>query len=385
MNLSARYLRPAVAVALAAGVAASVPAAALAAPAQSAAAPAHPSASAPAKFKAASLTWLSATRGWLLGAAPCGKRSCTDVLATSNGGTSWRLAGSVKTPIASQATPADVGVDEVRFATTSVGWAYGPALFRTANGGRTWVAQPVPGHGHQVLALGHSAAANYAVVSPCKEFAACTGGHLTLWRTASLTGTTWTRIPARLAINSAASISASGRTVYVVSPGQPGQLLVSTDGRHFAARPTPCNAAKDFGLVQVSATSARHVALLCVGNAGRSEATKTVYRSVNNGRTVTSAGTTPVFGIGAELAASPSGDLLVGAWSEGTFMYANDGGKAKWTMPLGLATADGWNDLAFVGGQVAWAVYGPVSELASDPGQLVVTRDGGQHWKRITV
>ncbi|MGH3396185.1 MAG: hypothetical protein ACRDPO_16015 [Streptosporangiaceae bacterium] len=123
-------------------------------------------------------------------------------------------------------------MDEVRFATTSVGWAYGPALFRTANGGRTWAAQPVPGHGHQVLALGHSAAANYAVVSPCREFAACTGGHLTLWRTAS-----------------------------------------------------------------------------------------------------------------------PSGDLLVGAWSEGTFMYANEGGKAKWTMPLGLDTADGWNDLAFAGGQ----------------------------------
>lgn len=76
-----------------------------------------------------------------------------------------------------------------------------------------------------------------------------------------------------------------------------------------------------------------------------------MYRSADNGKTVTSAGTMPVFGISADLAASPSGDLLVGAWSEGTFMYANDGGKAKWTMPLGLDTADGWNDLAFAGGQ----------------------------------
>ena len=385
MNLSARYLRPAVAVALAVGVATSVPAAALAAPARPVSATAHPSASAPAKFRAASLNWLSARRGWLLGSAPCGKHSCTDVLATGNGGTSWRLAGSVRTPIATQSTPADAGVREVDFATTSAGWAYGPALFRTANGGRTWVAQPVPGHGHQVLALGHSAVASYAVVSPCKEFAACTGGHLTLWRTASLAGRTWTRIPASLAINSAAGISASGRTVYVVGPGLPGHLLVSTDGRHFAARRTPCDAAKDFGLAQVSATSASHVALLCVGNPGRSEATKTVYRSVNNARTFTSAGTTPVFGIATDLAASPSGDLLVGAWSEGTFMYAKDAGQAKWSMPVGLDTAGGWDDLAFVSGQVAWAVYGPVSTLASDPGQLFVTRDGGQHWRRITV
>jgi photosystem II stability/assembly factor-like uncharacterized protein len=277
-------------------------------------------------------------------------------------------------------------VNEIKPVTASVGWAYGPALFRTANGGKSWVSQLIPGHGHQVLALSHNSFANYAVVSPCKEFSAnCTAKQLTLWRTASLTGTTWTRIPARLAIDSAASISASGQTVYVVGPGQPGQFLVSTDGKHFAAGHSPCNAAQDFGLAQVSPSSASHVALLCIGNAGRSEATKTVYRSVNNGKTVTSAGTTPVFGIPAVVAASTSGDLLVGSWSEGTFMYANDGGKTKWTMPIGLNTGDGWNDLTFVSGRVAWAVYGPVSTLASDPGQLFVTRDGGQHWKRITV
>jgi photosystem II stability/assembly factor-like uncharacterized protein len=89
--------------------------------------------------------------------------------------------------------------------------------------------------------------------------------------------------------------------------------------------------------------------------------------------------------VAVALAASPSGDLLVGAWSEGTFMYAKDAGQAKWSMPVGLDTAGGWDDLAFVSGQVAWAVYGPVSTLASDHGQLFVTRDGGQYWRRITV
>lgn len=394
MNLTARIVRRVTIVTgltiltAATGAAASMAATAQAAtsiPAKAAAAtPAK--AAIPAKFKAASLSWLSGTHGWLLGSAPCGKASCTDVLSTGNGGGSWSLAGSIKAPIGTNATPADVGVDEIRPLTASVGWAYGPALFRTANGGKTWTAQPIPGHGHQILALAHSASGSYAVVSPCQEFAQhCTSKQLTFWRTASLTGTTWTRIKASLAIDSAASISTSGRTVYVVGPGQPGQLLVSTDGKHFAAGHSPCNAAQDFGLDQVSASSATHVALLCIGNAGRSEATKTVYRSVNNGKTVTSAGTTPVFGIPAEVAASTSGDLLVGSWSEGTFMYANDGGKTKWTMPIGLNTGDGWNDLAFVSGRVAWAVYGPVSTLASDPGQLFVTRDGGQHWKRITV
>jgi hypothetical protein len=125
----------------------------------------------PRQFRAAAMSWLSGHRGWLLGSAPCGNKHCTDVLATSNGGTNWSLAGVVSTPIATQATPPDVGVGEVAFATPSVGWAYGPALFRTVSGGKSWQAMTIPGKGHQVLALASSSAATYAVVSPCKEFA----------------------------------------------------------------------------------------------------------------------------------------------------------------------------------------------------------------------
>jgi photosystem II stability/assembly factor-like uncharacterized protein len=386
MNLTARLARRVTTVTLLLGAAAAaLPGTAMAQAAPTA--PPGPAAAVPAKFKAASLTWLSATRGWLLGAAPCGKRSCTDVLATGNGGTSWRLAGSVKAPIGTNATPADVGVDEVRFATTSVGWAYGPALYRTADGGKSWAAEPIPGHGHQVLALAHSASANYAVVSPCKEFAQkCTSKQLTFWRTSSLTGTSWTRIAVSLPINESASLSAFGKTVYLVAPGLPGRLLASTDGRHFSARPSPCPAAQDVGLIQAVPTSASHVALLCDGNPGFSKAVKTVYRSVNTGRTDTKAGTTGPLGIEADLAASPTGNLLVGAWSDGTFMYLNDSHATKWSMVLGLGDGGaGWDDLAFTSRQVAWAVYGPVNTFAANLGQLYVTRDGGQHWKLVRI
>jgi hypothetical protein len=146
----------------------------------------------PRQFRAAAMSWLSGHRGWLLGSAPCGNKHCTDVLATSNGGTNWSLAGVVSTPIATQATPPDVGVGEVTFATPSVGWAYGPALFRTVSGGKSWQAMTIPGKGHQVLALASSSAATYAVVSPCKEFAPTCSGKLSFWRTSSQTGTSWT-------------------------------------------------------------------------------------------------------------------------------------------------------------------------------------------------
>lgn len=382
MNLTARLARRVTTItvlATAAGLAAALPATA---------APAVPAkASAPAKFKAASLNWLSASQGWLLGAAPCDKKTCTDVLVTSDGGTSWSLAGSIDAPLATNATPPDVGVNEIKPVTASVGWAYGPALFRTADGGKSWTSEPVPGHGHQVLALAHSASAVYAVVSPCREFAQhCASKQLTLWRTASLTGKSWTRLPAGLPINDTASLSAYGKTVYVVDPGLPGHLLASTDGRHFDARRSPCEVSQEVGLVQAVPTSASHVDLLCAGNPGFSKATKTVYRSADTGKTTTSAGTTGVYGIEAELAASTSGNLLVGAWSDGTFMYLNDTHKTTWSMPLGLGDGGaGWNDLAFTSSKEAWAVYGPVSSFSANLGQLYVTRDGGQHWKLVRI
>jgi photosystem II stability/assembly factor-like uncharacterized protein len=387
MNLTARLAQRVTSItvlAAVAGLAAALPATA----ASATAAPAR--AAVPAKFKAASLNWLSASQGWLLGTAPCDKKTCTDVLVTSDGGTSWSLAGSIDAPLATNATPPDVGVNEIKPVTASVGWAYGPALFRTANGGKSWVSEPVPGHGHQVLALARSSSAVYAVVSPCKEFAQhCTSkqlAQLSLWRTAALTGTSWTRVPASLPINDVASLSAFDKTVYVVDPGLPGHLLASTDGRHFDARPSPCEASQEVGLVQAVPTSATRVDLLCAGNPGFSKATKTVYRSTDTGKTTTSAGTTGPYGIEAELAASTSGNLLVGAWSDGTFMYLNDTHKTTWSMPLGLGDGGaGWNDLAFTSSKVAWAVYGPVSAFSANLGQLYVTRDGGQHWELIRI
>src|SRR5262245_57701463 len=44
----------------------------------------------PVSFKANSVTWVSAQRGWVLGAARCGK-NCSDVIGTSNSGKKWQL------------------------------------------------------------------------------------------------------------------------------------------------------------------------------------------------------------------------------------------------------------------------------------------------------
>ena len=348
---------------------------------------ARPETAVPAGFKAAAITWLPPGRGWVLGSSKCGTRSCADVVVTSNGGTSWHQLGRLPVPVANVDTPAGTGVAGLRFATAQTGWAFGPALFRTTNGGRSWAARRLPGGGKQVLALTVGSASTYAVVSSCKEFAAhCTGQPLSLWRTGSATGTSWTRVPVSLPLSSQASVASFGQTMYAVIPGIPGTLFAATDGRHFSARPSPCSAAEQTGLIQVVPTSATKVALLCDGNPAISTAIKHVYRSADTGRTDHSAGITGPMGIDAELAASSSGNLLVAAWANGSWMYLNDTGKTAWSAPLSLGDGGaGFADVAFVTGQVAWAVYGPVSDFPADFGRLYVTRDGGKRWKLRTL
>src|SRR5581483_6481929 len=120
--------------------------------------------------------------------------------------------------------------------------------------------------------------------------------------------------------NVVADVAVHGSTVYVVDNqllhGKPDKFYASTDGVHFAPRPAPCSHAQDLALLQAVPMSATRVALLCDGNPGFSKAVKTVYVSADTGKTHRYAGMTGLFGIQAELAASPAGNLAVAASSD---------------------------------------------------------------------
>jgi hypothetical protein len=126
------------------------------------------------------------------------------------------------------------------------------------------------------------------------------------------------KVPLNLPANNVADVAAHGRTVYVVDSqrnvnGRMDKFYASTDGgRHFQARPFPCDKKPDIALIQAVPTSATHVALLCVGNLGSPQpghATKYAYRSANTGKTDTYAGIMPFLDTFAvQLAAMAAGD-----------------------------------------------------------------------------
>jgi hypothetical protein len=351
-----------------------------------------PTAPVPTGFKAASVTWVSPQQGWVLGAARCGTKTCTDVIATTDGGSSWHLAGVVPAPIPQIGQPG-TGVTEIRFATAAVGWAFGPGLYRTATGGRTWAAEPVPGGGKQILSLATTPTGTYAVVSPCAfGTGLCSRQPLSLWRTATLTGPSWTQVGVSLPANDVADVAAYHATVYVVDAqrdvtGLADKFYASTDGIHFAARPVPCDRQPDIALAQAVPTSATHVALLCVGDLGSpqpGDATKYAYRSGNTGLTDTYAGAMPVLGVRAQLAASPTGNLAAISANGGSFIYINDSLKTTWTTAVFFG--DGgryWNDILYVTGSKGWVIYSPVSYFHG-LGKIYVTTDSGHHWNLIT-
>jgi photosystem II stability/assembly factor-like uncharacterized protein len=340
----------------------------------------------PPGFQASSVTWLSPQLGWALGAVPCGHSTCSDVIGSTDGGTTWHQAGASPVPIANLGKDRP-GVTGIRFATVAVGWAFGPLLLRTDDGGRSWARQPIPGGGKQVLDLAASSTVAYAIVSDCAFGRGLCGKPLSFWRTTPGAGT-WTRVRLNLPQQVAADVAVHGKTVYVVDSqfefGHPDVFYASTDGRSFSPRRVPCANAKDIGLVQAVPTSATHVAMLCDGNPGFSKAIKTVYTSTDTGRTDTFHGRMGLFGIQAQLAVSPTGKLAVASWSDGSFIYLNDTHARTWSMVEGIGDGGaGWNDITYVTRSTAWVVYGPAG--LTGIGQLWVTHDGGQHWGAVTL
>jgi hypothetical protein len=358
----------------------------------------------PAGFRANSMTWISPERGWVLGSVPCASPAsgappspgCAEVIGTTNGGKTWSLTGKVGTYLVQQAQPAGNDVSEIRFANSRVGWAFGPGLFRTTNGGRSWKAIKLPNGGKQVVSLAASTSAGYLAVTPCANgsgAADCNQKGYTFWRTATLTGA-WKRIALKTALpaqrfDNGADVAVFGKTVYALWSATNNlgtvfndKLYASTNGVSFSARHDPC---VGLALTQAVPTSKSRVDILCANGIGGGQTSKTVYRSTDTGKKYTSAGEPPAAGDDPQLAASPSGNLTVSAAFAASYIFINNTGKTGWRVPVNEEDGGlGWNDIVYVSDHEAWIVHEPAEDACSCAvGEVFVTRDSGRHWTLV--
>ncbi len=328
----------------------------------------------PSGFEPASVSFISAADGWVLGSTePCSTAVCTSMVRTTDGGHTW---SGVPAPTGTIATDGRQGLTGLRFADANDGYAYGNALWVTHDGGSTWAQSTLPGSGSRfVTQLAAYNAYVYALIAPSQ-----TGTAGTLYRS-PVGSETWTSV---LTVTTPAAanlgLDVHGDDVWVLVPGASTTLDHSADdGATWSHSTAPCTG--DFAV----GPSASYTALGCSTDPGAGSATKNVYLSTDAGQTFqqTAAGP-PRGGVSLSLAVAQQGDLVVASASGASFLYATFDGGASWQTVLESDTGgQPWHDLGFTTAQQGVAIEGdPTGGVP--PSQLWMTRDGGHFWQPIT-
>src|ERR1700753_189350 len=121
----------------------------------------------PHNFQPVSATFVGLNTGWVIGQAgipgKCYTQYCTSIARTGDAGKTWTGVPAPQTGYPNGSS----GVGQIRFLDTSNGWAFGPQLYATTDGGKTWAAENTDGK--RVTALETVGNRAFAI------FATCTG------------------------------------------------------------------------------------------------------------------------------------------------------------------------------------------------------------------
>jgi len=283
----------------------------------------------PANFRPTSVTFVGAGTGWVIGQAgtpgQCATQYCTSVARTDDAGKTW---SGVPAPLTGPADGA-TGVSQIRFLNLNDGWAFGPGLWTTHNGGQTWTQVGTDGLrvtdletvGDRVFALFASCTGSGAAFA-----AACTS--FTLYSAPASGGGNWAPVGAS---TSGLTDGAAGEAASLVLTGSRGFLLAP--GRELYSGPVdgsgawtlvnsitpscPVGAAQADGQpagALFGAVNARELVLACAtaGTSGASGQQKLIYSSLNGGASWIQIAQAPTAGIATSVAASPTVTIVLG-------------------------------------------------------------------------
>jgi hypothetical protein len=326
-------------------------------------------------FKPASVTFVSATQGFVLGVQTCATGSCAVLASTADGGSTWAYVGAAPAAI----TGPSPAISKIRFATKNDGWAFGPQLWSTHDGGKTWTAQTTPGPVSDVEASGGVA---YALEASCGT-PPCVQGDRVLQTPVSTDG--WTAISGPKLADGAGSLAPHGNTVWVVVNGggtSTFDMVVGGNSWHRLAN--PCTAAgADLALVGVAPVSTTQLFELCAGDPGAGSETKLVLFSSDGGVHATATSAAPARGgLASGIAAASTAVVAVPAASGASYVYRSADGGHTWATPLSEGDGGvGYFDVGFTTATQGVAVYGNPAQGSSS---LLMTHDAGATWKPVT-
>ncbi len=323
----------------------------------------------PPGFRPASVTFVSASDGWVLGTTKtCAHAPCTSVVRTTDGGRTWVGIPAPKYKLARFNLAA--GLIRLRFADTSDGFAFGSQLWVTHSGGAAWHrVRQVPGY---ITDLETAAGVVYAVSADLKSF------KLTVY--ASPAGSdSWHKVaglPVSAGDGGLGTITLHGTAGWMVLGGR---LYATSDGSSWVKEAFKCPAM--LAIASVGAFNATHIAVQCAGNAALGSTEKLVYKSSDGGAHLSRAGRAPRGGDGGLIAEPTLRHLFIATASAATWVYASNDGGRHWHNALFLGDGGlGWYDFGFTTASQGVAVEGTPS-LGS---HLWLTRNAGRIWKIVT-
>ncbi len=365
----------------------------------------------PPNFKPFSVTFESQDTGWVIGPAgtpgQCGPQGnstiCTSIARTEDGGQTWYGLPAPEAVGPNEAT----GVSGLRFLDTTYGWAYGPDLYSTTDGGETW--SKVATNGYSVTDLETTYGRAYALFGQCSSPAGtdadvldnCTS--FTLETTVAGSGGDWTPVagvPGNLSSASgkygSAVLEIGGSTGYLVAPD--GELYAGPVGTaggawHEVGRlPCPPGAASAGGLpgnlmlAPAGTTSTgTTLAVVCAQPAVQDTV---LYESGNGGASWNlraSAGAKGISHIGMpqSLTALADGTLILAtenSLSGSAGLYRLTSGATAW-QPAALENETGpTGDLSFSYVGMTSTTQGVAIGSDSAFTGIWMTTDGGQTW-----
>ena len=331
--------------------------------------PAEPTGFAPADFTA-----ISATQWWVLG---CRQGECPYVASTSDGGDNWSIVGAPSAwgnPLY-QPQPTIDNAMHLRFADANDGWAFGPGLYDTHDGGKTWSQLDLGG---AVEDLEPGLGRVYAVVFPGPPSSACSSPRcpgLQLW-SSPITSNAWSKVsvPEHFYVGSVAVL---GDDVYLqVTAGGEGEttgLLISTDQGHRFTESAKFGTGYGCAISPVAET----IWAFCpTGLEGLS------LVSTNGGRTFTDAGFRQANG--SDIAGVSASVAIAAAGAPGTPLWRTvDGGRTFTPVQSAPDGTGFWYLMGFTNPLDGYALWGDVG--LPEASALWHTTDGGQHWSPETI
>lgn len=332
------------------------------------------------------LSWVSPEDGFALASRPCDKGSCAVVARTTNAGTSWTALPPTPAFCTDATCPA--GVSGIAFASSMVGYLYGPAMFMTTDGGERWQELAGPRVESLAVGVGKGFRITYA-------HGGCPGPCNPVLQAAPLGSTAWHTVLSDLGYGAGDYLVVSGPDVYVVTHGnlasgagtQRSTISRSIDGgATFETLADPCAGRLPTPHVLSALAAAPGGVLegICTQRAGTGG--QYLVSSSDAGATwqlqPLPSGATRYFG---EIATASASTIAVATGAAGgsgtataTLLVTTDGGKswataATNTVPLEETVAVA--QLGFGTPQLGW--------WAADPHTVFITTDGGTRWTRF--